>query len=313
MTSPKHTPMKTDILANGACGLVLGEKYYRNYIPIKDNKLVKVTYLFDKHNEFTHLDEIKKIKNYADYYGLPESKTHSILPNDKFFSKLEELVNKEIAYILEKKCIYFYVDYAGDMELYNTIITMKKIRCLFFWRSYTDIINCIQQLVTGLVFLHQIKICHLDVKSENVMVDTTRRTFKLIDFGFASKEPFKDFTSNVKGTPGYFPEHYSDLKVTDYFPLIRANDMKPVDDKIPMLRNHKLVYKIDSYCLGRLIYCLETMFTEVKQIGCYNSGRKSRNKIIKIQTKLLENDVEKRAYLQDIYNEFFVKKKITCV
>ena len=45
----------------GSSSIVLGSINYSDYIPYKNNKLLKITKITDKHNEFKILDEIKKI------------------------------------------------------------------------------------------------------------------------------------------------------------------------------------------------------------------------------------------------------------
>ena len=53
---------------------------------------------------------------------------------------------------------------------------------------------------------------HLDIKSENIMIDTKNCTFKIIDFGFCSCEPFDEFAADPRGTPGYFPKYYARIE-----------------------------------------------------------------------------------------------------
>ena len=57
-----------------------------------------------------------------------------------------------------------------------------------------------------LVIYTKKKLCHLDIKPENIIVDTYTRNFKLIDFGFTSMEPFDEFIKYPRGTLGYFPD-----------------------------------------------------------------------------------------------------------
>ena len=54
--------------------------------------------------------------------------------------------------------------------------------------------------MTGLKFLHEKKLSHLDIKPENIMVNSRKFKFKIIDFGFCSQEPFQDFVTEVRGT-----------------------------------------------------------------------------------------------------------------
>ena len=65
-----------------------------------------------------------------------------------------------------------------------------------------------------------------DIKPENIMVNK-KTTYKIIDFGFSSKEPFTDYINDLKGTPGYFPKQYDFDKPSDWLPQIKANDLIP--------------------------------------------------------------------------------------
>ena len=300
-----------NILETGGFTVVLGKKYYQDYFPSRKNELLKITYLKSNHNEFTCLEEIQKIKNYKEYYGVPTTSPIELAQNHKILIFLKDKINQDLLEALKKSSVYFYVNNAGNEELFKTIEHMQRYRSLIFWRSYTDILNFINQIMTGLNFLHQRKICHLDVKPENIMVNTKSRKFRLIDFGFASQEPFQEYLKEIRGTPRYFPKYTPEEIVNVYFPMIIANDMIKKEGKLPMERNPKLVYKIDSFSLGRIIYCLEILFTEIKPVDCTcrNKSRIVRNKIMDIRDKLLINDVEKRSYIEELYQIYFTDYK----
>ena len=57
------------------------------------------------------------------------------------------------------------------------------------------------QLLQGLAYMHNRKVCHRDIKLENLIYHEARNKLKIIDFGFAanSKEPLK----SVCGTPSF--------------------------------------------------------------------------------------------------------------
>ncbi len=52
-------------------------------------------------------------------------------------------------------------------------------------------------------FLHAAKILHRDLKSENMLLDTSKRIVKLSDFGFSKVVATRSRTSTVLGTPFY--------------------------------------------------------------------------------------------------------------
>ncbi|MFS7934501.1 putative dual-specificity kinase TKL-Pl-4 family [Helianthus anomalus] len=92
-------------------------------------------------------------------------------------------------------------------------------------------------IAKGLSYLHSKKIIHLDVKPENILIDSQNKKLKLADFGEAVLNPLKLFTSGEVGTQGY---------------------MAPVLSKKPY------GFKCDVYsfaiCLWE-IYCCEMAYT----------------------------------------------------
>ncbi|KAL3312835.1 hypothetical protein Ciccas_008568 [Cichlidogyrus casuarinus] len=51
-----------------------------------------------------------------------------------------------------------------------------------------EVIKYIKQVLDGLQHMHEASVVHLDLKPENIMVETSRSTdIKLVDFGLASK------------------------------------------------------------------------------------------------------------------------------
>ena len=149
-----------NIFETGSFTVVLSERYYQNYFPIRKNQLLKITHLTHNHSEFTYLEEIQKIKNYTKYYGLPTTNPISLFNKHKIMLFLADTVNSDVLEMLKKSSVYFYVNNAGDTELFKTIQNLQRFRTLSFWRSYTDILNFIKQVITALTFLHQRKICH---------------------------------------------------------------------------------------------------------------------------------------------------------
>ena len=78
--------------------------------------------------------------------------------------------------------------------------------------------------------------------------------------------------------------------------------MIPVDGVIPMNKNPMLIYKIDSYCLGRVLYFLVYFYDNNKEYKCYSLDNNSRVKVNNIIKLLLENDVNKRITISECYN-----------
>ena len=195
----------TSLIKTGNYSIILGEKQYQDYYPKKKQKLLKITKIHKNHNEFKHLNKIKKIKNYNKYYSIADIEISYLLkPNDKFYNHVISLVKNEEIDIFNQNLMCYYVDFAGDKDLHDTFNEFT------FWKSYKDIFIFSKKIIKGLNYLHENKLCHLDIKPENIIVNTKKRQFRIIDFGFCSEEPFDDFTNNLRGTPGYFPKHIND-------------------------------------------------------------------------------------------------------
>ena len=159
--------------------------------------------------------------------------------------------------------------------------------------------------MTGISYLHKIKICHLDLKPENIIVNTLKFEFKIVDFGFSSKEPFKDFLENIRGTPGYFPKNVSNHKIEYWLPKIDANDCIMENNSIPIVKNFKLVYGIDSYCLGRVLFFLKYIYDDNNYNWCFNCERSKGKKIDNIINDLVEPNCYKRILIEQALNKYF--------
>ena len=46
-------------LKTGGSSIVIGGYYYKDLLPIKEGKLIKLTKIIPNHNEFKHLDKIR--------------------------------------------------------------------------------------------------------------------------------------------------------------------------------------------------------------------------------------------------------------
>ena len=64
------------------------------------------------------------------------------------------------------------------------------------------------------------------------------------------------------------------------------------------LLNIKLVYKIDSYCLGRVVNYIYYYYLENYSVSCwFDKEFKNKKKLNKVLKLLLENNVEKRIQI----------------
>ena len=293
-----------NLIKSGSCSIVFGENYFKKFIEPKKNKLLKVTHISGKHNELSNCSLIRKIENYSKYYTIPDEELFHFNSSDKFYLHIKELLDYETMQILKNEINCYFIDYAGDKDVYETIIELSHNN-FKIWDSYKRIIKFSKKILEGLTFLHMNKICHLDIKPENIIYNSKTKDFRIIDFGFSSVEPFNDFIIDFRGTPGYFPKYYENEKPTKYLPKVRANDMLFKNGNLPLILNRKLVYKIDSYCLGRLLYCLKNIYKDNKVYGCYNNEKRKECKLDHIINCLIENDVHKRYTIIKCYNKHF--------
>ena len=104
--------------------------------------------------------------------------------------------------------IYLIMEYAKGKELFDYIVTKKKLSesesCLFF-----------QQIISGIEYLHKIKYVHRDIKPENLLINEETKELKIVDFGLSNiyKNPNKDLLSSACGSPSYAaPEMLNDEK-----------------------------------------------------------------------------------------------------
>jgi serine/threonine protein kinase len=196
------------------------------------------------------------------------------------------------------------MDYAGNKELLETINDIESKYDFSIWNSYKTILKFSKHILDGLDFLHKKKICHLDIKPENIIVNTYKKTYKIIDFGFSSEEPFDDFVKHTRGTPGYFPKYFETEKPTPWLPKVDANDMI-YDNNILFHIDRRLVYKIDSYCLGRVLYMLRYIYNDNRIYMCFNTEKKNKKKLNEIIDSLVENDANKRMTINQCLEEYF--------
>jgi serine/threonine protein kinase len=308
----------TDIIKTGSFSILLGINEYKGFIPEKENKLVKITKFMDSHNELTHLDIVRSISNYSVYYAIPDEVINILEPTHKFYQYLKnKLWNRKIRNldIFDGRLSYFYIDNAGNKDLQESMEDIIVKRDYSIWKSNKIILIFTKKIMAGVAFLHKKKLCHLDIKPENIIVNTLKCDFKIIDFGFCSLYPFDDYVNHLKGTQGYFPKAYNNRKIEPWLPKIYANDMILVNNKLPIKENRQLIYKIDSFCFGRVLYLVKYIFDDNKHRVslnnsksikcCFNTNsNKHNNKLNNIMGTLLENNIYKRLTIQQCINKY---------
>ena len=197
---------------------------------------------------------------------------------------------KEI--IKDKKNDYYHIimEYADDGDL-NQKIKNKKT---FFQEDI--ILYYFIQICLGLKYIHEHKIIHRDLKTQNIFI-TKKNEIKLGDFGIAKNlKKTLDKAHTIIGTPYYFsPE---------------------------LINNEPYDYKTDIWSLGIVLYelcCLKLPFqgNNIAQLsmkilkGSYNPLPNIYSNDIKVLVKKMLNvNKNKRPSIFDILNYRIIKEKI---
>ena len=94
--------------------------------------------------------------------------------------------------------IYLIMEYIHGKELFDYIIENRKLdeleACKFF-----------QQIISGVEYLHKLKVVHRDLKPENLLLDTKTKDLKIVDFGLSNlyKNTKNQMLKSACGSPSY--------------------------------------------------------------------------------------------------------------
>lgn len=290
--------MESFLIKTGASSVVLGRVHYKRFVEDKKGKLAKITTITPLHNDYKLLDVVRRIDNYEDYYTIQDEVVYILTPNSPFFKHVARIAPE--VNIFNDNVYFSYIDYAGNKDLFHTITDIVQNRYDIYWKNSTKIYHFAKHIMTGLKFLHEKEICHLDIKPENIMVNTYTGKYKIIDFGFSSEYPFNDYIANVRGTPGYFPKSFEEDE-SIWMPKIQANDFLP---PFPLSQNRDLVYRVDSYCFGRALTLLYNVYVDYKTYSCCDNERKIKKKIQVIIKCLTEDNVYCRYTVKECLDKY---------
>ena len=282
----------------GSCSILIGDRWLTAPFLPKPGKLLRISKPIKRHNDEPFLSTIRTIPEYSKYYAIPDEETFTMTEKDPWWQEFREKWGKMNAiktlFTPESIIVCQYIPDAGELDVLDALNTFSERGDRSVWNSYASVWRMTQQIARALRFLHERHLCHLDIKAENVMVSNNCKEFRLIDFGFCSKEPFADFINDPRGTPGYFPRQFG--AVTDPgLPLIYANDMEFINGRLPMQINPKLVYSIEAFCFGRLInYVFHTYHYRSTTSCLWRERGGYRRKLQTLLQEVLEADVHNR-------------------
>jgi 5'-AMP-activated protein kinase catalytic alpha subunit len=91
--------------------------------------------------------------------------------------------------------IYLIMEYANGKELFDHIVFKKRLpeaeACKFF-----------QQIISGIEYLHKLRVVHRDLKPENLLLDH-KKDIKIVDFGLSNTYGKGEMLKTSCGSPCY--------------------------------------------------------------------------------------------------------------
>ncbi len=208
---------------------------------------------------------------------------------------------------------YFTMNYSGQ-DLFEMCCDESPI----LFKSEQNFKTMLNQLLEGICFLHDKRICHFDIKPENITYCLYDRHFKYIDFGYAENYPFVDYIHNgPKGTPDYIPisgnTYFMEKLIIDpKTPYIKCNDWTPKNDGDYNSRYvfyntlyPNLAYKVDSFALGKTIYYIYYFLLNINN----DLTAKFKNSVEALIYDLIHTDIILRPYLSNIDLKRYYKLK----
>ena len=311
----------------GAFSLILNEKEYHS-LGIEKNygKLLKLTKYSKLHNGEIEIASILNKENdyamciYEETVSKIDSKTINLI-KEKYKKQLKETTIYFFSGYIQNLTSYFIED-VGDIDLFDTLTDLIKGENNI-WETETEVKlnDFFIHMCNALNFFQKKKICHFDIKPENIVFNSKNTTlpfskkFKIIDFGFAEKYPFNKYCLSPSGTPHYIP-----YKLDNYPPWgIDNNPNDWVYNRVNKTNyhyilynnhNYDLIYKTDVYSMGitfnQLLYYI---------VGFYKNKNKQifkTSKFKKLIKHMTHKDIEKRYYAFQCLDFIINEKKSQC-
>ncbi|XP_057858015.2 G-type lectin S-receptor-like serine/threonine-protein kinase At4g27290 [Cryptomeria japonica] len=131
-----------------------------------------------------------------------------------------------IEWCIEENTFYLVYEYVDGCTLDEYL----RGSCSQFSLNWKQCLRMISSIAEGIEFLHLNNIIHLDIKPQNLMVDSKDKEVKIIDFGLSRHVDWEGThrsTDRIAGTRGYWAPEYC--------------------------LSHKLSYKHDVYSFGIVV------------------------------------------------------------
>ncbi|ABW98229.1 kin(snf2) (nucleomorph) [Hemiselmis andersenii] len=95
----------------------------------------------------------------------------------------------------DSKYLFLIIEYASHGELFNYLVEKRRIQ-------NREALRFFQQIVSGIEYCHKHRICHRDLKLENILLDENH-DIKIADFGMASLSVPNAMLKTFCGSPHY--------------------------------------------------------------------------------------------------------------
>ena len=183
-----------------------------------ENILMKITQLNScQEGEINNIDFLTRTNDYVikiyKYTKIDINIDKNII--DYLKKGIEEQDSENIFHLnLEKeKFIGYFIEDLGKIDLFDSIAhIIENKHNIWLHNTKLYLYEFMKQMCYALKYLEENKICHFDIKPENIMYNYNEeiafgKRFKLIDFGFAETHPFVKYIKKSRGTPIYSPYH----------------------------------------------------------------------------------------------------------
>lgn len=265
-----------DLLATGSSSCV-----FRPNIPCKDSKdkvsnkkISKIVYgtkairYYDKEKKISKI--LKKVKDYKKWCIVYDKFCHP--PTyDNIFNYDKQLLSckdREYEQIFDESSKMMISKYGGitleDYFIDNVLMdrSFKK-----FEKGMYDFFKKMKFLFIGLNEISKIKLVHLDIKYNNIVLDGTY--FKYIDFGLSSElkdlDHFKTRSLSEFETKRMYIWYPVDYLYAFIEPYNKQNELDRLTDKSKFRKHYKTIVEIHNLFDQRLNSFLETTLKTVSQ------------------------------------------------